>query len=131
FDSLSAVELRNRLAQVTGLRLPATLIFDHPTPTAVATLITSELHGRRDAGEDERAAIDRGLNTVEALLESLLRDEARRLNGDLDAINHRLRRLQAVVAGASGKTSHAADDVLESGSDSEVLALIDKEFGAL
>ncbi|MFH8477144.1 SDR family NAD(P)-dependent oxidoreductase, partial [Streptomyces sp. NPDC018000] len=90
FDSLSAVELRNRLNKVTELRLPATLVFDYPTPQALADHLNDKLFGgaapatpaapvvSSDAALDEPIAIvgmscryPGGVNTPEELWELL------------------------------------------------------------
>ncbi|MBJ8338375.1 SDR family NAD(P)-dependent oxidoreductase [Antrihabitans sp. YC3-6] len=79
FDSLAAVEFRNRLKSATGVNLPATAVFDYPTPTAIANYIAARL---ADPEADLTAPDD---GRIRALLATIPPERLRRA-GLLDAI---------------------------------------------
>ncbi|MEU8188980.1 SDR family NAD(P)-dependent oxidoreductase, partial [Micromonospora carbonacea] len=68
FDSLTSVELRNRLAAATGLRLPATVAFDYPTPAVLADFLDREVGGRAAPAPAPAAAAATGVDEPIAIV---------------------------------------------------------------
>ncbi len=121
FDSLTAVELRNRLTMATGLRLPAALVFRYPTPQAIAEHLREEICPAQD---ESALPVLRELEQLEAAIA--------RFKPEGDAGTELAKRLETLLwrlGDGAADVDHTVDgEALESASDDEMFALIDQQL---
>ncbi len=123
FDSLTAVEFRNQLSEATGIRLPSTLIFDYPKPTALSDYLAAALLGERQpmsAAATVLADIDR----IDAAIGDIERDD--------EAAAQIAARLQSTLSRWNtqyGTEAEADGTELESATADDLFHIIQNEFG--
>ncbi|MFJ5034114.1 type I polyketide synthase [Streptomyces sp. NPDC088560] len=137
FDSLTGVELRNRLGAALGAKLSATLVFDYPTPKALADHLDTEFWPADDADDADNALApgltERGsrLNQLDPRLKEI--EAAYRATSDpagrtelADALRSLL---DSWAAPVDEPAPAAVDEELVDASDQDMFDLIDKELG--
>jgi acyl transferase domain-containing protein/acyl carrier protein len=116
FDSLAAVELRNRLNAVTGVNLPVTAVFDYPNPARLAESLLSKLQPAMGDGKAGEKTIEAEFERLGSLLSELESEEQR------DHAAAHLRRLFGTL-----RTEDESD--LADATDDEMFAVLEDELG--
>nr|WP_262042628.1 SDR family NAD(P)-dependent oxidoreductase [Streptomyces sp. Isolate_219] len=123
FDSLTAVELRNGLNSVTGMQLPATLVFDYPTPQLLAEHVHDALFGAADV--EPEAAVLADLDRLACAISGFSPENAAR-----GLVEARLRSILSELGGvAESEAKSAVSQQLDAASDDEIFDFINQELG--
>jgi hypothetical protein len=127
-DYLMALELRNKLSAATGLKLPATLVFDHPTPIAVARFLCAGMTPISADGTGSPA--DLFTQEIEDLGARLQEAFGVLTDADKTSISTLLGRLQGQVRPTVAEAVPVGlVDRISSASAGELLSLLDTELG--
>jgi acyl transferase domain-containing protein len=123
FDSVAAVDLRTRLSEATGRKLPTSMVFDYQTPSKLAEFLRAKLC--QDSGPASiLAELDRLEETVAGL--SAEEIESNRVTARLRSL---VARLTDALQPAEPAVSSTVGDKLEAASADDVFDFIDKELG--
>ncbi|MGO8963784.1 MAG: SDR family NAD(P)-dependent oxidoreductase [Mycobacterium sp.] len=130
FDSLSAVELRNRLKTATGLTLSPTLIFDYPTPTALAEHLDTQLASAPATTGSDQPNLMARFNDITRELQTLLNQPDWNPD-DKTLLSARIQTLLTTLT-TTPQTTHpddVFDDDIHTATESQLFAILDEELG--